>query len=170
MFTKDKIVNCFIFRANGHYSYRLSDSERVCVIYFLLTVSTTGPRRTSAHIHCTWFWTALAALTTGTLTARDKKEKQKQSDSHPKSQSANLCWLSWVKADIKKNTRQTFQCKACGVLFPFIGRMFVFMDGCRRGHNHTEKQREIGWLGRVEACCALWSRRAGPLMRRDLPR
>lgn len=150
-------------------------TQCVCNLFFTLTVSTPRPRRTSAHIHCAWFWTALAALTTGTLTARDKNRKKKNKKySLTPTQRANLpaCagWLSWVKADIKKNTRQTFQCKACGVLFPFIGRMFVFMDGCRRGHNHTEKQREIGWLERVEACCALSSRRAGPLMRRDLPR
>lgn len=52
---------------------------------------------------------------------------------------------------------------AFGVLFPFISRMFIFMDGCRRGHNHTERRRANGWLERLSLLCCVLYCQAGHL-------
>lgn len=100
-------------------------------------------------ICCTWFWGALASVLFGSISARDIPATV---PIRQPTQRADLptCagWLCWVKADMKENSRQIFffRCKAFGVLFPFISRMFVFMHGCSRGHNHTEKQIAKGWL------------------------
>lgn len=105
------------------------------------------------HTYCTWFWGALAAVILGSISARDKPATVPVR--HP-TQRANLptCagWMHWVKTDTKKKSRQLFRCKAFGVLFPFISRMFFFFSwmAAGRGHNHTEKQRANGWLERVE--------------------
>lgn len=74
----------------------------------------------------------------GTISARDKPATVPvRLPTH-----TDFCWLAALsKTDIKKTRRHIFRCKAFGVLYPFISGMFVFMDGCSRGHDHTGKQR-----------------------------